>query len=317
MNTGSEGKQQGYLVALEGGGTRSQAALMDFDGRVLHLSESSDVNTNFVAFAEAQRAVFQAVSGTLDATGIAGERIATLVSALVGPRFGPEVFGPLLPNARYRYYGERDVVFARAGLYHPHGVALVAATGATTWGVRQDDGRRVALGGWGSLLGDEGSAYAAGLLGLRLAARVYEGREATPTRLVEALCDHFGLTVETFHTGLVRLAYSKPLSRAEIGGVAVVVARLANAGDALACRIMAKVAGDLASLALHAARRLFEPEETFDVALAGGLLNAGEIVLGPLREVFAHEFPCARLLLGKEEPAVALGRLALADSGKD
>ena len=33
-----------------------------------------------------------------------------LVSALVGPRFGPELFGTILPKTGYRYYGEREVV---------------------------------------------------------------------------------------------------------------------------------------------------------------------------------------------------------------
>ncbi len=304
-------KESTYLIALEGGGTRSQAALMDFVGRVLHLSESSDVNTNFVALEEAQKAALRAVSGALQAAGIPGERVSELVSALVGPRFGAELFGALLPHARYRYYGEREVVFARAGIYRPHGVAVVAATGATAWSVRSDDGRHAAVGGWGSLLGDEGSCYSAGLLGLRAAVRVFEGRDPTPTRLVEAVCEHFGLTLENFDPELIRLAYQKPLSRAEIAGLAVVVTRLAGEGDRLAARITAKVANDLASLALHAARRLFEREEAFDVAAAGGLLNAGQMVLAPLRDGLAREFPHAHLILGNEEPAVALGLLAL------
>src|SRR5512147_2217855 len=176
---------EGYLVALEGGGSHSQAAVLDPGGRVLHISDAAGVNTNFVSFQDAQEAVWQVVSSALDAAGVPGERVGLFVSALVGPRFGPELFGSLLPNARYRYYNERDVVFARAGIYRLHGVAVVSATGATAWAVRADDGRRVSLGGWGSLLGDEGSAYAAGLLGLRAAVRAFEGR-AQPTGLVDA-----------------------------------------------------------------------------------------------------------------------------------
>jgi N-acetylglucosamine kinase-like BadF-type ATPase len=190
---------------------------------------------------------------------------------------------------------------------------VVAATGATAWAVRKDDGRQIALGGWGSLLGDEGSAYAAGLLGLRTAVRAFEGRETAPTSLVEAFCQHLGLSRETFQPDLVRLAYQKPLSRADIAGLAAVVTGLAARGDVLAGRITSKVAGDLASLALHAARRLFSPDEGFDVAAAGGLLNAGDLILGPLRAGLADEFPLARLVIGKEAPAVALGRLAIND----
>jgi N-acetylglucosamine kinase-like BadF-type ATPase len=93
-----------------------------------------------------------------------------------------------------------------------------------------------------------------------------------------------------------------------------VVTRLAAEGDPAAARITAKVARDLASLALHAARRLFTPQESFDLVAAGGLLNAGEMILGPLRAGLAEEFPRARLLIGTEAPAVALGRLVIHDT---
>jgi N-acetylglucosamine kinase-like BadF-type ATPase len=300
-----------HLISLEGGGTRSQAVLMDFSGQVLASRNSSDVNTNFVSFERAQQAVLSAVRGVLQAADVPGESVHLFVSALVGPEFGADTFGELCPHTSYRYYGERDVVFARAGVYRPHGVAVVAATGATAWGVRADDGRHNAAGGWGTLLGDEGSAYATGLLGLRAAVRVFEGRDTTSTRLLDAICQHFGLTLATFDPGLVQLAYSKPLSRSEIADVAQVVTRLAAEGDPLAQRITNKVANDLAALALHVTRRLFTAQEAFVVAAAGGLFNAGELILAPLRRRLAEEFPQARLIVGSESPAIALGRLAL------
>jgi N-acetylglucosamine kinase-like BadF-type ATPase len=305
--------QSTLIIALEGGGTRCQAALLDGYGQVLRLVESGPVNTNFVTFDEARASVLASLSGVLASSGVEGGQIGCLVSALVGPRFGAEVFGQLLPNAGYRYYGERDVVFARAGFYRPHGSAFVSATGATAWAVRADDGRQVSLGGWGALLGDEGSAYSAGLLGLRASAKALEGRLDEPTRLVEAIAGHLGIRVETYHIDLVQLAYQKPLSRAEIASVAPVVTRLAREGDLIATRITNKVTMDLTSLALHAARRLFAGNESFDVAAAGGFLNAGELVLSPLRQAFKEEFPRATLVYGKEEPAVALGKLALYD----
>jgi N-acetylglucosamine kinase-like BadF-type ATPase len=301
-----------YLITLEGGGTRSQAVVMDTEGRVLHISEAADVNTNFVSFQDAQAAVWKAVTEALRTANVSARQVSLFVSALVGPKFGEELFGSLIPNAAYYYYGERDVVFARAGIYERHGVAVVAATGATAWGVRADDGREIAVGGWGSLLGDEGSAYAMGLLGMRAAVKAFEGREI-PTALIEAICHHFNIPLDQFHEGLVRLAYQKPLSRAEIGGIAVVVTRLAGEGDALACRIVAKVANDLAALPLHVAHSLFQGGEVFPVAAAGGLFNAGKLISQPLEDRMIKEFPHARLIPGDEAPAVALGKLALSD----
>lgn len=303
--------EQRYLIALEGGGTRSQAALMDFNGRVLEILEGGDVNTNFTSYEQAQRNIRGVVAQVLVNSTVAGQSVDLFVSALVGPRFGEETFGSLCPNARFIYYRERDVIFAQAAIYRPHGVGLVAATGATAFGVRADDGREIFAGGWGALLGDEGSAYAMGLLGLRAAARAYEGRLGCPTRLVEALCQRLQLDPAQFRQDLVHTAYHKPLSRADIAGLASLVTRLADEGDPAAARICEKVASDLAGLGLHATRQLFQPAETFDVVIAGGLVNAGERVLGPLRSQMAREFPNAVLTIGDQPPAAALGRLAI------
>jgi N-acetylglucosamine kinase-like BadF-type ATPase len=303
--------QHDLLLVLEGGGTRSQAVLMDFQGHVLQASTSSAVNTNFVPFEQAQQAVLTAVKQVIQTAGVQGQDVTYFVSSLIGPRFGAETFGEFCPKALYQYYGERSVIFAQAGIFHPHGVGIVAATGATTWAVRADDGRQVTLGGWGALLGDEGSAYAMGLLGLRASAKAYENRSPAPTALVEAISQHFNINKEDFNRALVHLAYQKPLSRAEVASVAKVVTRLASQGDPMALRITSKVVNDLSELALCGARRLFSPAESFDVVAAGGLVKAGELILAPFREKILAEFPLVKIQTGTEVPVIALGRLAL------
>ncbi len=302
-----------YIVSSRGGGSRCQAVLLDTAASILAKSQSSDVNTNFVSVRAAQSAALTAVRDAVKIAGVPGLQVAHFASALVVSRFGPELFSGVIPNARYHTYSERDVVFARAGLYAPHGVAIVAATGATVWAKRADDGREFTAGGWGALLGDEGSAYAVGLRMLRAATRLYEGRIATPSRIVDALCKRFDLDASTFRGGLCDVAYQKPLTRPEIAGLAPIATKLAQEGDVVALQIVQRVATDLADLALFAASRLFSRDESFDVAIAGGLVNAGALILDPLRQRLATTFPHARLTIGQEEPAVALGHLLLYD----
>jgi glucosamine kinase len=302
-----------WILALEGGGTRSQAVLVDPEGRVRGAGFSRDVNTNFTPFEEARAAVRTAVSSALAAAEVGGDAVIWLVSALVGPRFGVETFGDLLPRAQYRYYGEGRVVFARGGVFRPHGLALVAATGATAWVVRADDGRSKGFGGWGSLLGDEGSAHALGVSVLRAAGRAWEGRLDQPTRLPQALAAHFNFDPADFRGGMVQRAYHPALTRAEIAALAPLATRLASEGDAIASRLVAKAAADLSGLALHAAHTMFSPDERFDLVAAGGLINAGEMILGPLRAAFARDFPQVELRIGSEDPAIAVANLARFD----
>lgn len=306
------------LLTLEGGGTRSQAALLDLAGGVLQVVDSAaDVNPNFTPIQETRRAVLAAVRSVLAAAGATLEQVSDVALALVGVRPGDDadLLKDALPHVRYHSFGEGQVVFARAGRYQPHGVAMVAGTGATAWAVRADDDRELIFGGWGALLGDEGSGYALGLAGLRAAVRACEGRAEAPTALYPAIRQHFGLSEATFREDLVALAYHKPLSRPEIGALAPLVARLAAEGDALAAKLTAQTAADLAALGLHAARSSFDATERFDVVVAGGLAKSGDLLLGPLREQLAREFPQAVFTVGSEAPAVALGRLALASKG--
>ncbi|MCC7355455.1 MAG: hypothetical protein IT330_17070 [Anaerolineae bacterium] len=300
-----------YLIAVEGGGTKTQAALFAAYGELLQVAAAADVNVNFTTPERAISAIVEAVKTVLQKEGIAAADVRWATYALVTTTMVAErAFALACPQATLLPYNERDVVFARAGHYRPHGVAVVAGTGATAWAVRQDDGRQVGMGGWGSLLGDEGSAYAIGLSGLRAVAQAWEGREA-PTRLVEAACQFYDLPQPDLKSALIHLTYQKPLSRTELAAFAREVTRLAAEGDDVARRIVGDAANDLAALALHATRHLFHPHESFVVVIAGGLLNAGELVLGPLRAQVLQEFSHATVEVGSEQPAIALGRLAL------
>ena len=66
------------------------------------------------------------------------------------------------------------------GCWHDDGVgvALIAGTGSVAFG-RAADGRTIRCGGWGYLLGDEGSGYAIGRAALRLAPRRFRSRPLT------------------------------------------------------------------------------------------------------------------------------------------
>ena len=141
------------LLALEGGGTRSQAALLDGAGNVLRTQDSIAVNANFVGMDQARRVVLELVTALLAGYGAAGKDVSHFATSLAGVKFGAETFGSLCPNAKFYDVPEMKVVFARAGVYQPHGVSLVAATGATVWGVRSDDGREIIFGRLGQPAG--------------------------------------------------------------------------------------------------------------------------------------------------------------------
>jgi N-acetylglucosamine kinase-like BadF-type ATPase len=148
-------------------------------------------------------------------------------------------------------------------------VALICGTGSLAWG-RTPDGRTARAGGWGYLLGDEGSGYDIALRALRLATQTADGRAAAHA-LLQAALDHWGLEAPEQLIGQV---YRTETTRSEIAALAQRIVALADAGEPAAISLLDDAAHDLAQLVATVARKLdlIAPP----VALAGGLLGAGE-----------------------------------------
>jgi N-acetylglucosamine kinase-like BadF-type ATPase len=170
---------------------------------------------------------------------------------------------------------------------------------------RAPDGRTARSGGWGPLLGDEGSGYAIAIAGLRAAARSADGR-AQPTLLTDRLLAKRGLTRPEELIGEVY----RGGDRAALAALGPVVLDAADAGDPVAEEIVREAVCELASAAAAAARQL-NLGGAFPVALAGGLFAASS----EYRKRFRSALTARGLSIGSfelvDEPAKGAVRLAL------
>lgn len=170
-----------------------------------------------------------------------------------------------------------DSITSHAGALNAGpGVVLAAGTGSVAIGL-SSAGELVRVGGWGPVLGDEGSGGWIGVAGLRAALRAFDGR-GPDTGLRQAAVKLFG--------ELERLPAAMGDNPARVaGGFAPEVARLCAAGDPVAARIMEEAAEELAEAVITAARRLGEP--VIPVAITGGLADVGPALLDPLSRALA------------------------------
>ena len=148
----------------------------------------------------------------------------------------------------------------------------MAGTGSIAYG-RRADGCTARAGGWGYLLGDEGSGYRIALEALQRVARAEDGR-GMPTMLTRRLLTHLGLAAAS---ELVPLVYGGRLDRAALAALAPLVLEEAEQGDPVAEAIVRGAAGELADLAGAVVRRLGWENVHVPLVLAGGVLvaNAG------------------------------------------
>lgn len=189
-----------------------------------------------------------------------------------------------------------------------HGVGLVAGTGSSAYG-RTADGREQCVGGWGHLLGDEGSGYDIAVRALRAVSAAGDGR-GPRTALEAILTERLGISNPR---DLRYRLYPTP-AVTELARLAEAVLGVAD-DDAVAGAIVEAAAGDLAMLVDACAGRLFPVPhgERVPVVLSGGLLASGSALHRRLVRRLERAPTRYQPITPPREPAA--GALALARAG--
>lgn len=288
--TGPQPKSEArYLLGVDGGATKTLAAVLDLQERVLHVGHAGPSNEDAVGARAAVGALLGAAEDAIAAAGLSSEQLGAAVLAVAGTDTA-SVTGHVRAARSDAWIVVNDVVgaWATATGAGP-GVAAISGTGSNVFGVGEG-GRSWRSGGWGHVLGDEGSGYWLGIESIRTALR---DRDASgpQTGLGEAACAFFGVkSVEA----LASLVYSKPLTKGEIAGLAVETARLAENGDEVACELFERGAdalgGQIAAVIEQAGL-----EGSFPVGLIGSAYKAGEVFVGPLSRRIRHAAPDAEI----------------------
>ena len=270
------------LVAVDGGGTRTRAAVADLDGRILARGFGPSSNLQDLGLEAVGKALTTAIEGALmqvPGAGWKGEgpvwqtgRLAAICFGLAGvdtredeARLSQWVRDQGVA-ARFSILNDSELVLA-CGTPEGAGVALISGTGSICLG-RTTDGRTARVGGWGPLMGDEGSGYQLALRALRLAAQAADGRGDNPA-LLRAALTHWS-SPDAF--ALMQQVYAPATTPADIAGFAASVLDLAARGDATAGSLVDEVARELAVHVRVVIQKLKLTRPP--LALGGGLLRS-------------------------------------------
>lgn len=265
------------VVVVDGGGTRSRAAVARGDGELLGYAEGGPTNSRSSGDAEAATNVGAVIDAALHSShGSAPadqppEVTAVLVtSASVDTPAHAEVLAAgvrrVVPgSATIAVVADTLGCWAATADLAP-AVAVIAGTGSAVLAGTLEQGSR-RYGGWDYVLGDEGSGYALGRAGLRETLFVAEGSSGA-TAIAEAVKQRLGIdeTDELFDE-----VYKPEVDKARVASFATDVLDLAAKDDPDARRIVAEQAGLLADT-VAAALRDFGDLGT--LGCFGGIWNA-------------------------------------------
>jgi N-acetylglucosamine kinase-like BadF-type ATPase len=196
------------------------------------------------------------------------------------------------------------------GLSGRPGIVLITGTGSSCFG-QNAAGEKWLSGGWGYLIGDEGSAYWLGIQALRIASAV-DDKRAPYSQLYDIVRSYLKLkdTRELMH----RL-YVQRLLRSEIAALAPMVIEAARHGDRAALHLLEQAANDLAVCVDAVARQLNLSSGVCEIVQTGGLINAGDIYLQPLRSAILQKIPGAQFSTPELLPVLGACILALQSLG--
>jgi N-acetylglucosamine kinase-like BadF-type ATPase len=264
------------VLAVDAGGTKTSAWLAEAQraepSGVLGRGRSTSANPLCVGFAEAARAIAEAVDQARREARHPATRIRRAVLAVAGAA-DPAIRDQFLRWARASGLAEQVAVVPdvlpvlAAGTPDCYGVALVAGTGSVAF-ARAPDGRTIRCGGWGYLVGDDGSGYAIGRAAVRHTLDHIEANIG-PSRLAPRVLE--SLDAQSV-AALTTAIYRSPNPRAMMASLAPAVIQLAEEGDASALAIVESAGRDLADLAARAARSVALADQSFVVAAGGGIL---------------------------------------------
>jgi N-acetylglucosamine kinase-like BadF-type ATPase len=301
-----------YVLGIDGGATKTLAALLDLRAGTLHLGQGGPSNEDAVGTHAAVGALLEAADGALARAGIAAQDLDGAVIALAGT--DTDAVARHVHSARTdRWIVVNDVVAAWATATGGQpGIGVISGTGSNVFGVGRvgTETRAWRAGGWGHLLGDEGSGHWFGTESIKAALRDRED-SGPATALSDAAVEFFAApSIEALATRV----YSQPLSKSEIAAFAIETARLAEHGDTVACELYARGAR-LLSGQIAAVIRRTGLAGSFPVGLIGSAFKAGAVFVEPLTRAVHELAPDARVSVVELAPVGGSLLLALRACG--
>ncbi len=267
------------VIGIDGGGTKTVALLARLESpdteTILGRGEAGSSNVRGTDAASALQALDHAVHKAFAAAGLPRQKVSAACLGLAGAGRDEE---RQVIHAWARRIGLADkvevttdaAILLAAGTPEGWGLVIVAGTGSIAFG-KTKDGRTARAGGWGPLLGDEGSAYRIVVDALRAAARWADGI-GQKTSLLPTFLDGMGLARPEALIGAVHGS----VDRRGIAALAPLVFKCADNGDATAQALIRQHSGELAECAAAVVKELQLENSYLPLALAGGLLLASD-----------------------------------------
>ena len=307
-----ENRDPVFLIGVDGGGSKTVALLADWEGHVLGRGTGGPSNYQVMGIQAAGTALSDSIRAAFADAGLGlctPRAICLGLSGVDRPADQAVIrawVNAEMPGALAVIVNDAELVLA-AGTPSGWGVALICGTGSIAYG-RTPEGRTARAGGWGHVLGDEGSGYWIGRRALAAVMRDADGRGGE-TALRPRVLARFGLDRAS---ELVPLIYDQGLALPVVASLGSLVQEARDAGDREAGMILQEAADELVLAATSVVSRLEMANQPFTFVLSGGMFHAVPWLVPEVSAGLTNLAPMASVRKLEVEPATGAVHLALA-----
>jgi N-acetylglucosamine kinase-like BadF-type ATPase len=236
-----------YLIGIDGGGTKTDCAIADLSGKIIHQSAGRPSNFLIIGVEEAIENIFALIEENLFA--LEGD-FADVKQIVIGVAGAGREEDAILLEEGFKDYAElegihfkgvkvlSDAHIALEGSFpNSAGCILIAGTGSILFG-KDEKGVIHRVGGFGRMIGDEGSGYSIGRKALNAVSKASDGRgeETLISELLNAKMSSGSAN------GIINKVYKEKL---DVASVAKIVIQAAEEGDPIAEDILDEEADEL------------------------------------------------------------------------
>jgi N-acetylglucosamine kinase-like BadF-type ATPase len=298
-----------YLIGMDGGGTKTDCIAADIDGNILFTSTGGPVNILIMDKIKVFETLFDLLiqCKTNLKTEFGNFQSVFLGTAGAGRKSDAEKlesgFKEYLKSkgVHLNFFVDSDARIALEGAFKGKpGSILISGTGSIMFG--KDLNERIhRVGGFGRIVGDEGSGYNIGRKGLNAVSKYFDGR-GDHTILRKYLFDKFNIDSAE---ELINEIYRHKL---DLAAVAPLVIEAAEKGDQICLRIVDEECEELVLHILAMVKKLKVQE--LKLTLIGGIVNTNNFFSMTLRKKI--DLLAIKVKLQEPELPPAMGAVLLA-----
>ncbi|KIL43451.1 hypothetical protein KP77_31570 [Jeotgalibacillus alimentarius] len=259
-------------IGIDGGGTKTSCVIGDRNGHILGASLTASSNIHSNSHHHVKERLLHLIIDVMQKTDVSYDQIEVIQMCLSGCDRESDKH-----TVRQFFQGtefEKKISIANdaiaalyAGTAGAPGIVLIAGTGSIAYGLSKDENNPVRIGGWGYLLGDEGSGYHIGQMALKSVLKSFDGRGSN-TLLTTMLMEHF--EIQNIQE-IIPIIYGDQFTRTLIGSLAEIVMKADESGDTVAKNILKQAVLEKCLIVKAAINQM--DEEEMSIVLHGGLFS--------------------------------------------